>query len=65
MFELMGREEPKISEEIGGGSSIADAYFSFCTYVLCISRYSGFLWVVPTNTKIFLHGFKPCGETRT
>ena len=27
-------------------------------YVLRISRYSGFLWVVPTNTGIFLRGLK-------
>ena len=27
-----------------------------CAYVLRISRYSGFLWVVPTNTGIFLRG---------
>ena len=24
-------------------------YFCYCAYVLCISRYSGFLWVVPTK----------------
>ena len=29
------------------------AYFCYCAYVLCISRYSGFLWVVPTNTGTF------------
>ena len=29
------------------------------------ARYSGFLWVVPTNTGIFLHGLKLCGESRT
>ena len=34
------------------------AYFCYCSYVLPISRYSGFLWVVPTNTGIFLRGFK-------
>ena len=32
------------------------AYFCYCTYLLRISRYSGFLWVVPTNTGIFLRG---------
>ena len=39
------------------------AYYCYCAYVLCISRYSGFLWVVPTNTGIFLHGSKLCRET--
>ena len=33
--------------------------------VLRISRYSGFLWVVPTNTGIFLRGLKLYGENRT
>ena len=28
----------------------------YCAYVLRISRYSGFLWVVPTKTGIFLRG---------
>ena len=41
------------------------AYFCFYAYVLCISRYSGFLWVVLTNTGIFLRGLKLCGESRT
>ena len=47
------------------------AYFYYCAYVLRISRYSGggggegFLYVVPTNTGIFLHGLKLCGESRT
>ena len=42
-----------------------DAYFCYCAYVLSIWRYSGFLWVVPTNTEIFLHGLKVCREIRT
>ena len=29
------------------------AYFYYCVNVLRISRYSGLLWVVPTNTEIF------------
>ena len=33
-------------------------YYCYCTYVLRISRYSGFLWVVPTNTGIFLRDLK-------
>ena len=41
------------------------AYFCYCACVLCISRYSGFLWVVLTNTGIFLRGLKLCGESRT
>ena len=40
------------------------AYFCYCSCVLRISRYSGFLWVVPTNTGIFLRGFKLYGESR-
>ena len=31
-----------------------DIYFFYCAYVLRISRYSGFPWVVPTNTGILL-----------
>ena len=42
-----------------------DAYFCYCAYVLRISRYSGFPWVVPTNTRIFLRGLKLCRESRT
>ena len=34
------------------------AYFCYCAYVLSTSRYSGFLWVVPTNTGIFFARFK-------
>ena len=34
------------------------AYYCYCAYVLRISRYSGFLWVVPTNTGIILRGLK-------
>ena len=41
------------------------AYFCYCAYVLRISRYSGFLWVVPCNIGIFLLGLKLCGESRT
>ena len=41
------------------------AYFCYCAYVLRISRYSGLLWVVPTNTGIFLRGLKIYGESRT
>ena len=29
------------------------AYFCYCAHVLRISRYSGFLWVVRTNSGIF------------
>ena len=31
-------------------------------YVLRISRYSGFLWVGPTNTGLFLRGLKGYAE---
>ena len=41
------------------------AYFGYCAYALRISRCSGFLWVMPTNTGIFLRGLKLCGESRT
>ena len=41
------------------------AYYCYRTNVLRISRYSGFLWVVPTNTGIFLRALKLCGESRT
>ena len=41
------------------------AYFCSCAYVLRISRYSGFLWVVPTNTNMFLRVLKLCGGRRT
>ena len=41
------------------------AYYCYCAYVLRITRYSGFLWVVPTNTGIFLCGLKLYRESRT
>ena len=41
------------------------AYYCYCAYVMRISRYSGFLWVVPTNTGIFLRGLKLYGKNRT
>ena len=41
------------------------AYFCYCAYVLCILRYSGFLWLVPANTGIFLRCLKLRGESRT
>ena len=41
------------------------AYICYCTFVLRISRYSGFLWVVPTNTGIFLRSLNLCWEGRT
>ena len=41
------------------------AYYCYCAYVLHIARYSGFLWVVPTNTVIFLRGLKLYGESKT
>ena len=39
------------------------AYFCYCAYVLRVSRYPGFLWVVPINTGIFLRGLKLCGKS--
>ena len=41
------------------------AYYCYCAYVLHISRNSGFLWLVLTNTGKFLRGLKLCGERRT
>ena len=41
------------------------AFFCYCAYVLRISRYSGFLWMVPPNAGIFLCGLKLGGESRT
>ena len=41
------------------------AYFCYCAYVLRISRFSGFVLVVPTYTGIFLRGLKLWGESRT
>ena len=40
-------------------------YFCYCAYVMRISRYSGFLYVLPINTGIFLPGLKLCGKSRT
>ena len=39
-------------------------YVCYCACVLHISRYSGFPWVMPTNTGIFLRGLKLCGEIK-
>ena len=41
------------------------ANFCYCAYILRILRFSGFLWVVPTNTGILLRGLKLSGESRT
>ena len=41
------------------------AYYCYCAYVLRVSRYPAFLWVVISNTGIFLRGLKPRGESRT
>ena len=41
------------------------AYYCYCACVLRIARYSGFLWVAPTNTGIFLRRLKLYGESRT
>ena len=41
------------------------ACYCYCAYVLRISRYLGFLWVVPTNTGVFLRGLKVYRESRT
>ena len=41
------------------------AYYCYCAFVLRISRYSVFLWVVPTNTGIIWRGSKFYGGSRT
>ena len=52
------------STRLNRGKLVKDgAYYCYFAYVLRISRYSGFLWVVPTNTGIFLRGLKLYGET--
>ena len=52
--------------ELSYDAGIKDgAYYCYCAYVLRIARYSGFLWVVPTNTRIFLRGLNLYGESRT
>ena len=60
---------PPVDSPLLDGSCVClfkdGAYFCYCAYVLHISRYSIFLWVVPTNTGIFLRGLKLCGESRT
>ena len=40
------------------------ACYCYCAYVLCISRYSDFLWMVLINTGIYLRGSKQCEESR-
>ena len=54
---------------IDNGSARIDfkdgAYYCYCAYVLRISRYSDFLWVVLINTGIFLRGLKLSGESRS
>ena len=59
---LFGEEEMKkfSSKEVKDG-----AYYCYCAYVLRIVIYSGFLWVVRTNTGIFWRGLKLYGESRT
>ena len=52
----LGREEMELKD---------GAYFCYCAYVLRILKYSGFLWVVPTNTGIFLRGLKLGGKSIT
>ena len=52
---------PVAARQITVWSHLNDgAYYCYCAYVLCIARYSGFLWVVPTNTGIFLRGLTKC-----
>ena len=56
----------KFAKLIYRGKLIKDgAYYCYCAYILRIVRYSAFLWVVHTNTGIFLHGLKLYGESRT
>ena len=41
------------------------AYYCYCAYVLRISRNSGFLSVMLTNSGIFLRSLKLSGESRS
>ena len=41
------------------------AYYCYCAYILCISRYSDFLLVMLINAGIFLRGLKLCRESRS
>ena len=52
-------------EKKHNGTQGDGAYYCYCAYVLRISRYSDFLWVVLTNTRILLRGLKLSGEIRT
>jgi len=38
------------------------ASFCYCAYILRITRYSGFLKNLPTNTTTFLRGLRLCGK---
>ena len=57
-FFLGGSCSPPSPPPPPSGPYAYGAYFCYCAYVLRISRYSGFLRVVPSNTAIFLRGLK-------
>ena len=48
-------------------SRVKDVPTFVTAHTFCASRdtWVSFLWVVPTNTGIFLRGLKLCGESRT
>ena len=58
----MGTEDVKGSSAYYFFLFFRGAYYFYCAYVLRISRYSGFLSVMLTNTGIFLRGLKSYAE---
>ena len=48
-----------------GVKDVDGDYYCYCAYVLRISRYSGLLSVMLTNTEIFLRGLILSGESRS
>ena len=59
LFQIFFRN---LSSGVKGEILKDGAYYCYCAYVLRISRYSGFLSVMLTNTGIFLRGLKLSGE---
>ena len=56
----------QLSKNVCSGVQVKDgAYYCYCAYNRRIARYSGFLWVGPTNTRIFLRSLNLFGESRT
>ena len=63
---IVGGLESQIQSHVSKSSYVKDgAYYCYCAYVLRISRYSGLLLVMLTNTGIFLHSLKVSVESRS